>query len=80
MCDTNHPPAAVLDIDNEFASVRLSVVDSAPGRRLLITDRVTGDSRRLDALEVEALIWATHEDFDRLMDPSHSRWKVMRDE
>jgi hypothetical protein len=63
-------------ISNEFAAVRLTIAESHLGQRLRITDCTTGEERCLDALELEALIWATYEDYDRLMDPSHSRWRT----
>ena len=69
-------PEPELTISNEFAAVTISVARSRLGRRLRIKDCATGEERFLDALELEALIWATYEDFDRLMDPSHSRWRL----
>jgi hypothetical protein len=69
-------PQPEITISNEFAAVTISVAQSRLGRRLRIKDCATGEERCLDALELEALIWATYEDFDRLLDPSHSRWRL----
>ena len=69
------PAESGFTISNEFAAVTISVATSPLGHRLRIKDCATGEERCLDALELEALIWATYEDFDRLLDPSHSRWR-----
>jgi hypothetical protein len=72
----NPVPETAITISNEFAAVTITVAQSRLGRRLRIKDCATGEERCLDALELEALIWATYEDYDRLLDPSHSRWRL----
>jgi hypothetical protein len=72
----NPMPETAMTISNEFAAVVITVAQSRLGRRLRIKDCATGEERCFDALELEALIWATYEDIDRLLDPSHSRWRL----
>jgi hypothetical protein len=64
-----------LIVRNEFAAVSISLCDPGPGRsRLRITDLSTGQAVELDALELESLAWARHQDLSPLLDPSQSRW------
>ncbi|WP_203599270.1 hypothetical protein [Streptomyces sp. SID10853] len=64
-----------LVVRNEFAAVAVSLRDPGPGRpRLLIEDLRTHRTVELDALELETLAWARHEDLAPLLDPSNSRW------
>ncbi len=64
-----------LIVRNEFAAVAISLRPSGQSRsRLLITDLRTGQGVELDALELESLAWARHQDLSPLLDPSQSRW------
>jgi hypothetical protein len=64
-----------LVVRNEFAAVAVSLRDPGPGRpRLFIEDLRTHQTVELDALELETLAWARHEDLAPLLDPSHTRW------
>jgi hypothetical protein len=63
-----------LIVRNEFGVVGVSVTTSACGTRLRIEDLRTRQSVELDALELESLAWAHHEDLSPLLDPSASRW------
>jgi hypothetical protein len=61
-------------IANEFASVRVSRDTAGSSPRLRIEDLRTRRVFYLDALELEGLAWATHEDLRQFVDPSASRW------
>jgi hypothetical protein len=55
------PPRFLLR--NEFATVEVSLDETANGPRLLIRDLETGRHVHLDALEVESLTRMDHDDF-----------------
>jgi hypothetical protein len=48
---------------NEFATVEVSLDETANGPRLLVRDLETGREALLDALEVESLTRMDHDDF-----------------
>ena len=58
---TNPPPRLVLR--NEFATVEVSLDETANGPRLLVRDLETMQQVHLDALEVESLTRMSHDDF-----------------
>jgi hypothetical protein len=62
---TTQPPhrGPRLLLRNEFATVEVSLDETANGPRLLIRDLETGRQACLDALEVESLTRMSHDDF-----------------
>ncbi len=62
-------------VNNEFASVSVSLDTEGNSPRLRIEDLRTGRVRHLDALELETLIWLPDARLTALMDPSHDRWR-----
>lgn len=62
-------------IDSEFAQVSVNVDAQGNSPRLRLEDLRTGRVRYLDALELETIVWAPPEQFNRLLDPSASRWR-----
>lgn len=63
-----------LVVRNEFAVVGVTLEHSPCGTRLRIEDLRTRQYVELDALELESLAWAHHQDLSPLLDPSASRW------
>ncbi|MGV9799456.1 hypothetical protein ACWDTP_15525 [Mycobacterium sp. NPDC003449] len=61
-------------IRNEFAYVQVRLRDPGGRPRLVIEDLRTGRTIELDAIELESLAWARHEDLAPLLDPSQTRW------
>jgi hypothetical protein len=61
-------------IENEFASVTLSIDEEANDRRLRVRDNRTGHSAWFDALLLETLAWAPERELRALLDPSRHRW------
>jgi hypothetical protein len=57
------PPGPRLLLRNEFATVEVSLDETANGPRLLVRDLETGREALLDALEVESLTRMDHDDF-----------------
>ncbi|GAA2538350.1 hypothetical protein [Pseudonocardia hydrocarbonoxydans] len=57
-------------VRNEFAMVEVALDRQAHDARLRITDRQTGRTVHLDALELEALTRIGHGDLRSLLDPS----------
>ena len=53
-----------LILQNEFATVWLTIDETANGVRLLVTDAETGTAIGLDPLELEAVSRMTHREFD----------------
>lgn len=53
-----------LVLRNEFATVWLTIDDSANGVRLVLTDAETGTAIGLDPLELEAVSRMSHREFD----------------
>lgn len=70
--DSNDPTVTqaseVIDIDNEFAAVRVRKVLTRNGERLEIAARRLGHQIRLDALELESLTWQSHDLFSKLLE------------
>jgi hypothetical protein len=65
---------AEFTIENEFASVTVSVDRRGNGSRLMIVDNRTGQRACYDALVLECLAWVPEEFLRRLLDPSSHRW------
>jgi hypothetical protein len=61
-------------IENEFASVTISVDESGHDRRLRVVDNRTGRTAWFDALLLETLAWAPEAGLRALLDPSRHRW------
>lgn len=62
------------EINNEFASVTVSVDHSGNDPRLKIVDNESGRTGFYDALLLETLAWIPEEVLRRLLDPSLHRW------
>lgn len=61
-------------VENEFASVSLTIDGEGNSARLRITDLRTEVVRYLDPLQLEALAHLADERLDWLLDPSADRW------
>ena len=61
-------------IENEFASVTVSIDRQGNDDRLLITDNKTGRHAYYDALLLEVLAWLPEHLLERLLDPALHRW------
>jgi len=64
---------AVTRLSSEFAVVEVARDDSGNGARLRLTDLRSGRTNWFDPLELEALIWSTHDELARFLDPAR-RW------
>jgi hypothetical protein len=62
-------------VENEFASVSVSVDHAGNGPRLRLEDLRTGQVGYLDALELETLAWLPEGALHGLLDPSAVRWR-----
>lgn len=62
-------------VENEFASVRLTVDREGHDPRLRIEDLRTGQVGYVDALELETLAWLPQGGLHKLLDPSLHRWR-----
>lgn len=62
------------ELTSEFASVVVSVDNSANGPRLRIEDRRSGRAIYLDPLELASLTWLRHRDLGPFLDPSQVGW------
>ncbi len=62
-------------VENEFASVSLTIDGEGNSARLRIVDLRTDTVRFLDPLQLEALAHIGEERLDRLLDPSSDRWR-----
>jgi hypothetical protein len=62
-------------VENEFASVAISVDEEGNSTRLRIEDLRTGTSRLFDALELESLVHLSEDRLAVLLDPSADRWR-----
>jgi hypothetical protein len=62
-------------VANEFARVSVSIDQDGNGDRLRLEDLRTGRTRSLDALELEAIVWLSDGQLQKLLDPSAYRWK-----
>ena len=63
-------------IENEFASVTVSVDRRGNDDRLLIADNKTGRRACYDALLLEALAWLPEDFLVRILDPALHRWSA----
>ena len=63
-------------IENEFASVTVSIDRRGNDDRLLIVDNKTGQRACYDALLLESLAWIPEQLLKRLLDPSLHRWSA----
>ncbi|WP_037064493.1 hypothetical protein [Pseudonocardia acaciae] len=61
-------------IENEFASVTVSLDHDGNATRLRVTDNKTGRTAHFDALLLETLVWAPDAELRRLLDPGLHRW------
>lgn len=68
------PSEVAAVIGNEFAEVAVGFDNCGNGPRLRLTDLRTGQTRFLDALELETIIWLRDEHLGALLDPSADRW------
>lgn len=75
MSDGSRHPARVV-VRNEFASVALELRGGSGRERLRIEDLRAHATVELDALELEALAWASHADLAPLLDPGRGRWRT----
>ncbi|MGH3661500.1 MAG: hypothetical protein ACRDT8_06185 [Micromonosporaceae bacterium] len=66
-------PPREIEVRNEFADVVVKLDARANGARLAITDKRTGITNYLDALVLESLAWARHEDLYAIVDPA-AQW------
>jgi len=62
-------------VENEFASVSLTIDGEGNSARLRIEDLRTDTVTFLDPLQLEALAHLTDERLDQLLDPSADRWR-----
>ena len=65
-------------VDSEFAAVEVSIDREGHDARLRIEDLKSGRVGYLDAFELETLAWLPPGALDKLLDPSHHRWKEAR--
>jgi len=63
-------------IENEFASVTVSVDRQGNDDRLLIADNKTGRRAYYDALLLEALAWLPEDFLVGILDPALHRWSA----
>lgn len=61
-------------IENEFASVTISIDEDGNDRRLRVVDNRTGHTAWFDALLLETLAWTPEAELRALLDPSRHRW------
>jgi len=61
-------------VENEFATVTISIDRTGNDTRLLIVDNASGRATLLDALVLEALVWTPPDALRTLLDPSLHRW------
>ena len=64
-------------LENEFASVEVSLDTDANGTRLKIVDLRTGHVGFLDPFELETLAWLDKDALAPFFDPSRTRWKTL---
>ena len=64
-------------LENEFASVEVSLDTDANGSRLKIVDLRTGHVGYLDPFELETLSWLDKDALAPFFDPSRTRWKAI---
>jgi hypothetical protein len=64
-----------LALENEFASVHVTVDHRANGPRLRIEDQRNRRVTYLDPLEVASLVWVSHDSLGPFLDPSRTGWR-----
>lgn len=64
-------------LDNEFASVEVTLDQSGNGSRLKIVDVRTGQTAYFDPLELETLAWLSKDELAPFFDPSLKRWRTI---
>jgi hypothetical protein len=69
-------PEPIGVVENEFASVAVSVDHAGNSARLRLEDLRTGRVGYLDALELETLAWLPDGALHGLLDPSAVRWRT----
>lgn len=62
-------------IENEFASVTVSLDHDGNDVRLRVRDNNTGRTAFFDALTLEMLVWTPPDDLQPLLDPGRHRWR-----
>lgn len=62
-------------VENEFASVAVTLDTRANSVRLRVEDLRTNRVRFFDALELESLVWLPEGHLSQLLDPSSDRWR-----
>ena len=62
-------------IASEFAQVSVAIDTAGNSPRLRLEDLRTGRVRHLDALELETIVWLSHDHLTELHDPSSDRWR-----
>jgi len=62
-------------VENEFASIAVTLDGSGNSVRLRVEDLRTNTVRYLDALELESLVWLPEGHLTQLLDPSLARWR-----
>lgn len=62
-------------VENEFASVAVTLDTAANSVRLRVEDLRTQRVRFFDALELETLVWLPEAHLAQLLDPSSDRWR-----
>jgi len=62
-------------VENEFASVSVSLDGEGNSVRLRVEDLRTGRVGFFDPLQLEALVHLAEERLSRLLDPSADRWR-----
>ncbi len=62
-------------VENEFASIAVTLDGVGNSVRLRVEDLRTHKVRYLDALELESLVWLPDGHLVQLLDPSSDRWR-----
>ncbi|ODU04415.1 MAG: hypothetical protein ABS81_10205 [Pseudonocardia sp. SCN 72-86] len=65
-------------LENEFATVHVTVDRSANGPTLVILDPASGREIALDPLELQTLAWARHEHLAELLAPAFKEQYLRR--
>lgn len=66
--------ASRLILRSEFAVVSVNLVGPLGRQRLRVEDLRTKQAIELDAIELESIAWARHNDLAPHLDPSATRW------
>ncbi|HYU83400.1 MAG TPA: hypothetical protein VEK80_01230 [Kribbellaceae bacterium] len=62
-------------VENEFASIAVSLDGEGNSMRLRVEDLRGGRVRFFDPLQLESLVWLADERLESLLDPSADRWR-----